>query len=91
MPVAFTFTPGDGGRTVGCAGPGEVWTPAVGQSAQAPDACDYACALSTYSYPGVSSRPPTGSSDPEWDPVGADRNFPRSQRLFSSRFAVAQA
>jgi hypothetical protein len=51
-PVALTFTPGDGGQTVSCAGPGRVWTPAAGQWAHAPGGCDHAYELSTYGYPG---------------------------------------
>jgi hypothetical protein len=92
-PVALTFTPGDGGRTVSCAGPGRVWTPAAGQWAHAPGGCDYAYELSTYGYPrgqltatyGILWRATWVGSG------GAGGSFPDVTTTATSVFAVAEA
>jgi hypothetical protein len=92
-PVALTFTPGDGGKTVSCAGPGRVWTPAAGQWAHAPGGCDHAYELSTYGYPGGQL---TATYGIVWRATwvgsgGAGGSFPDVTTTATSRFAVAEA
>jgi hypothetical protein len=40
-PTALTFTPGDGGATVSCRGPGVAWHQGDGAWAASPSGCDY--------------------------------------------------
>jgi hypothetical protein len=92
-PVALTFTPGDNGSTVSCAGPGKVWTAQVGPWTPAPGGCDYSYPQSTYGYPGGQL---TATYGIVWRAVwtgsgGSGGAFPDVSTTATSRFAVAEA
>jgi hypothetical protein len=92
-PVALTFTPGDTGSTVSCAGPGRVWTAQVGPWTHAPGGCDYSYPQSTYGYPGGQL---TATYGIVWRAIwtgsgGSGGAFPDVSTTARSRFAVAEA
>ena len=92
-PVALTFTPGDSGSTVSCAGPGKVWTVQVGPWTHAPGGCDYSYPQSTYGYPGGQL---TATYGIVWRAIwtgsgGSGGAFPDVSTTARSRFAVAEA
>lgn len=92
-PVALTFTPGDGGKTVSCAGPGILWTPQAGQWTHAPGGCDYAYSQSSF---GSSGGQLTATYGIVWRATwvgsgGTGGSFPDMTTNATSRFAVAEA
>lgn len=92
-PVALTFTPGDGGMTVSCAGPGILWTPQAGQWTRAPGGCDYAYSQSSFGSPGGQL---TATYGIVWRAIwvgsgGTGGSFPDVTTNATSRFAVAEA
>jgi hypothetical protein len=93
-PSTLSFTPGDGGGTVSCTGPGRTWV--AGQDSQwapAPGGCDYAYPNSTY---GDSNSQLTATYAITWtvtwtgsgDTAGM---LPTIATTTASTFAVAEA
>jgi hypothetical protein len=92
-PVALTFTPGDSGSTVSCAGPGKVWTAQVGPWTNSPGGCDYSYPQSTYGYPGGQLTATYGIVwRATWTGSGGSGGaFPDVSTTATARFAVAEA
>jgi len=93
-PTALTFTPGDGGNTVSCPGPGRPWVAGKdSQWASAPGGCDYAYPRSTYGYPNGELTATYGIT---WTVTwtgsgGANGTLPDITTTTNSTFAVAEA
>ena len=93
-PTALTFSPGDGGRPVWCAGPGRAWVAGRdSQWASAPGGCDYQYPRSTYGYPHGELTATYGIRwTVAWAGSGGARGaLPDVTTRTNSTFAVAEA
>jgi hypothetical protein len=91
-PTALSFTPGDGGETVSCSGPGVPWQPTNGVWAPSPAGCDYRYPHSSIHEPGEEVTAVYGI---EWSiawtsSTGASGTLPTLTTTSSSSFAVAE-
>jgi hypothetical protein len=93
-PSALTFTPGDGGRTVSCPGPGSAWAPGRDSRWSAsPSGCEYAYPRSSYA---AAKGEVTATYAITWRArwTGSGRTggtFPDISTTTRSTFAVAEA
>ncbi len=93
QPTALTFTPGDGGAAVECAGPGTVWSDAAyGPYIASPSGCDY-----RYPHSSIHDRGQvvTATYETTWTPTwtasdGETGTLPVVVTRSSSTFAVAE-
>jgi len=92
-PVALTYIPGDGGRTVSCRGPGTAWTPSAGEWAHSPGGCDYSYLISSYGYSGGEMTATYGIKwQVTWSGSGGTGGaLAALTTLTTARFAVAEA
>ncbi|WP_246080431.1 hypothetical protein [Modestobacter altitudinis] len=91
-PTALSFTPGDGGATVSCPGPGVAWQPTDGVWAPSPAGCDYRYLHSSIHEPGQEVTAVYGI---EWSvawrsSTGASGTLPALTTTSSASFAVAE-
>lgn len=92
-PTALTFSPGDGGATVSCAGPGVAWQQGDGVWAPSPAGCDYRYPHSSINEP---NQQVTATYGIEWSVTwvgsgGASGTLTVAPTTSTSTFVVAEA
>lgn len=91
-PTRLSFSPGDGGATVSCPGPGTPWDPSQGVWKPSPSGCSYSFAQSSVDQPGGVVTATYGITwQVSWtSSAGASGTLPELTTTSPSSFAVAE-